>query len=297
MAKHRSPSYPNLTIEDALKTAQTLYDKEKRHPVPVEVIAKHAGYADIKSSSALRLIASLNHYGLVVETGAGEDRKMKLSDRALDIILAESPDSPKRLATIREAASAPAIHQRILKQFPEQLPSIPTLKNFLIRDLDFNDAQVDTFINKFIKTVDFAGLYSDNGGGGKIEVGSYVQQITGGKAQFNSPVEVEGISEDGEWVFIDKELAVPMSELVLVDPPEPMQQETQPPRRSVGIPPVNPKFKPPKQPDGPVITFPLSGGNVVELRLASRVSRKDFERLKKLIDLSEDSLVEEDDDE
>jgi hypothetical protein len=40
------------------------------------------------------------------------------------------------------------------------------------------------------------------------------------------------------------------------------------------------------------IVFPLSGGNAVEIRLKRRVSRKDFDRLKQLLELSEDSLVE-----
>src|SRR5580692_7966160 len=130
MAKvHRSPIYPYLTIEDALKIAQTLYNKEKRHAVPVEVIAQHAGYKDLKSSSAMRSVASLNHYGLVEEDGSGDDRKMKLSNRALDILLAESPTAPSRLSAIRAAGAAPSVHQKILQQFPSGLPSNATLKN------------------------------------------------------------------------------------------------------------------------------------------------------------------------
>lgn len=67
---------------------------------------------------------------------------------------------------------------------------------------------------------------------------------------------------------------------------------------AVETPVINPPGKSPlgqpkqPQPAGPFISFPLSGSNVFELRLGSRVTRHDFERLKKLIDLSEDSLVE-----
>ena len=47
---------------------------------------------------------------------------------------------------------------------------------------------------------------------------------------------------------------------------------------------------------GPSITFPLPNNNSIEIRLSKPVSKKDFERIKKLVDLSEDSLVMPDDD-
>lgn len=47
---------------------------------------------------------------------------------------------------------------------------------------------------------------------------------------------------------------------------------------------------------GPFISFPLPGENSIEIRLRSKVSRGDFERIKKLIDLSEASLVHDEDD-
>lgn len=49
--------------------------------------------------------------------------------------------------------------------------------------------------------------------------------------------------------------------------------------------------------NGPCIVFPLAGGNVVEIRLRRKVSPKDFERIRQLVDLSEHSLVDYDEDE
>jgi hypothetical protein len=42
----------------------------------------------------------------------------------------------------------------------------------------------------------------------------------------------------------------------------------------------------------PVIFFPLPGGNAVEIRLRSKISGKEFETLKELIDLSQAPLVD-----
>lgn len=80
-----------------------------------------------------------------------------------------------------------------------------------------------------------------------------------------------------------------LSELTVVDPPEKPQGLQKGGKPST----PNPFCEKPRQ-DGPFISFPLSNDNLMELRLAARVSKKDFERLKKLIELSEDSLVEED---
>lgn len=44
----------------------------------------------------------------------------------------------------------------------------------------------------------------------------------------------------------------------------------------------------------PYIRFPLSGGNEIEIRLKQRVSKEEFARIKSLIELSEASLVRED---
>jgi hypothetical protein len=60
--------------------------------------------------------------------------------------------------------------------------------------------------------------------------------------------------------------------------------------------PVNTPPSPPKPPslstDGPFISFPLPGGNVIEIRLKEKISPKDFATVKKLVELSEASLVD-----
>ena len=53
-----------------------------------------------------------------------------------------------------------------------------------------------------------------------------------------------------------------------------------------------PHVTPPLSPSAPYISFPLPGGNVIEIRLRSKVSPKDFATVKKLIELSESSLVD-----
>lgn len=115
-----------------------------------------------------------------------------------------------------------------------------------------------------------------------VRVGSFVQWTSQGVDRFTVPPKVTGI--DGDWAFLEgSETGVPVSELAVVDPP--INNET--PK----IPPRNPNYRAP-EPTGPTTEFPLPGGNSIEIRLKKPISKKDFGRIKQLIELSEDSLVE-----
>lgn len=154
----RSPAYPSMDLREAVEKIAIVYRHEKRHPVPVAVVARHCDYSDLKSSSSMRFIAAIKQYGLVAEEGSGEDRKVRVSDLALDILLADSPDSPKRLASLRSAALMPEVYKKIWAHFHGNLPSDATIREFLIRSLDFNDTVVNLLIKKFRSTIAYGGL-------------------------------------------------------------------------------------------------------------------------------------------
>lgn len=99
------------------------------------------------------------------------------------------------------------------------------------------------------------------------------------------------IDPSGEWALVDgSDTGAAVSELTVVEPPISKDPPVVPRKPSVPNPfqPIPPK----PQNSGPFISFPLTADNVVELRLSSRISKKDFDRFKKLIDLFEESLVE-----
>lgn len=152
----RSPAYPAFDLEVAIGHAQAVYDKERRHAAPVAVVARHCG-TELTSSLGLRLISGLKQFGLVVEEGRGEDRQVRLSERALDILLAES-DSPERVQAIRAAALGPKIHRLLWDHYEGNLPSNDSLRVHLIRKLEFNDKKVTRFIKEFRATLAFAKL-------------------------------------------------------------------------------------------------------------------------------------------
>lgn len=157
--QHRSPAYPSMGLKAALGYVETIYKHERRSSAPVGVVVEHCG-TDIKSSKGLRLIAAMKQFGLVVEEGSGDDRHVRLSDRALDIHLGDNLETKK--TAISEAALTPPLHKKIWDHYAGKLPSDPTLKVYLLRQHDFNDLYVDSFIKQFKATLAFAKLAGDD---------------------------------------------------------------------------------------------------------------------------------------
>ena len=96
---------------------------------------RHCG-TDIKSSKGLRLIAALKQFGLVVEEGGGDDRQVRLSEKALDVLMPESDD--QKAKPLRWQRLAPPLHKKIWDFYKGTLPSDPTLRVYLLRTLNFN---------------------------------------------------------------------------------------------------------------------------------------------------------------
>lgn len=178
---HRSPAYPSMGLKAATEAITTIYKEARRAPTSVSVVAE-LFKTNIKSSKGLRLIAALKQYGFVVEIGSGDGRQVKLSDRALDIELGDTKE--KRTAAIKAAALAPPLHRKVWDHFNGALPADATLKDYLLRKLDFNDAYVDRFIKQFRSTLAFAKIGKDDiihGAVGEEEEPENEDETNGGK--------------------------------------------------------------------------------------------------------------------
>lgn len=253
--KVRSPAYPSISLKQAIDKAQVVYTHERRSAAPVAVIAEHFG-SDIKSSSALRLISALKQFGLVIEEGNNEDRSVRLSPLALDILLAENDLSVDRVIAIAKAALMPKIHRLIWEKYNGELPSDSTLKSYLIRELDFNDGLVDKFIRQFRSTVTFA-------------------QLKGTDTIDDEDAGDSSGQEDGmDSAVEDRKI----------------QGKPREPSKGASAPlPTKDNWQ------GPSVRFDLPRGNVVEIRLRSKLTPSEFEKLKKIFDLSELAFVEDGD--
>jgi hypothetical protein len=302
----RNPNRPSVGLEGAIEKTKSLYDKYHRAQVAIPLACANWGYKNPRSSGALQLVAALKAFGLIDVYGQGKSQKVAVSDSAERIIR----NAPDRTTLLKSAATSPTLHAEVWEHFEHQLPHDDIIKQYLQWERSagsrfVDDEAADGFIEQFRGSLRFAGLISadgsetgenksgsldnsNNGTGPKtpskaVRVGSFVQWTSQGVDRFSEPKQVTGI--EGDWAFVeDSETGLPMSELAIVDVPS-LSNE------SAKTPPRNPNYRAPS-PSGPMIEFPLPGGNSIEIRLKKPVSKKDFERIKQLVDLSEDSLVE-----
>lgn len=157
--KGRSPSYPGISLETAIRRARALYEVEGRNAVPISAIAQNWGYKSPTTGPASVTYAALKKYSLITDEGTGTDRVARLTDLALDILL--SPSEQDRARYVREAALAPPIHSELWNQYQSTgLPSDSALHWELVRNRDFTDSGANDFIQEFRETIAFANLSS-----------------------------------------------------------------------------------------------------------------------------------------
>jgi hypothetical protein len=228
----RSPAYPFINLETAIKRAKEFYDQEQRNSASLKVAVKHWNYEE-KSSGGLQTAAALISFGLLKDEGTGDKRKLQLTPNAIRILLDQRPDSGEKAEIIKRTALTPKIHSELWKKWGNTLPSDAEFRHTLLVDWEppFNEKSVDGFIKEYKDTISFAKLTEsdkvsledgDKGDGSAYvpKVGDYVQWESQGILQFREPKRVRGISPDGKFALVEGETTgLPVGELSQANAP------------------------------------------------------------------------------
>jgi hypothetical protein len=150
--RQRSPNYPGIGLEEAVKKIKALYDEDKLVASPKDAALKHMGF-DKAHGEAGRVLSALKSFGLVEEA----NDRIKLTQRGINIVVREKAD-PLRADALRQAAVGPEIYRQLLREYGCPLPSETTLRSELIAVRKFNPNAVDGFIRDFKGSLEFAGL-------------------------------------------------------------------------------------------------------------------------------------------
>jgi hypothetical protein len=142
----RSPSFPFISLAEAVARARTLYDAVRRNQVSQDVAARHWGYSP-KSSGGKQTIAALRAFGLLEGDGA-----IRVTDRAVHILLSGEE------GLLRQAALAPPLYARLWERYRSDLPSDQGLRTHLVAEMGFNENAVADVIRGYRETLDFAKL-------------------------------------------------------------------------------------------------------------------------------------------
>ncbi len=219
--QRRSPSYPVLTIDDAIERARRVYEADRRAFATFENVASNMGYGATKKGGRTgRAVAALKQYGLLEEKGG----QYRISDTAFRIL--ELPeDAPERARLVSEAALRPPIVRKILSHYAGQLPSDATLRSHLVIDEGFNPDSARDFIRVVRRTVELvnpseADYNAPDAGGpkGQSEPAGATpmqqqQPATNAGEQFVPSNRVRFFTEDGRPLAGRRstEIAIPLS--------------------------------------------------------------------------------------
>jgi hypothetical protein len=152
--RKKSPRAPSVPLADAIAGAIKIYEKEHRHPAPVEIVAQHLGYKGANNGAALKLIASIRYYGLLERPADGELAVSK------DVEAYHfAPSEEVRSDLLRRWVKTPPVFAELLDKYPDALPSDKTLRYDLIQRGFLPDG-ADSVVSVFRDSVDLARYYA-----------------------------------------------------------------------------------------------------------------------------------------
>jgi hypothetical protein len=194
--KHRSPSYPQMSIREAVQKIGALYNAIGAHPTSREVIAKGLGYGGLSGASATT-IGTLNKYGLL--EGRGEE--VKVSDRAMAILHPHSKEEHQE--ALRAAALEPELFRELSERFPGgSAPHDELLRNYLLRN-KFSPEAANEAILAYKETIEFVSGFATSYDSASTDQKDAGAMIAGSAQQHGSKTpSISSTSKDDELDLI-----------------------------------------------------------------------------------------------
>lgn len=151
--RKKSPRAPSVALDEAIEHASKIYQKERRHPTPTDVVAQDLGYKGANNGSALSLMASLRYYGLLERPKEGHLAVSK------DVEAYQyAPSDQMRRDLLLRWIKSPQVFLELLDKYDSGLPSDANLRFDLIQR-GFSPGSAESVISAFKRSVEFARYY------------------------------------------------------------------------------------------------------------------------------------------
>lgn len=229
----RSPNYPAVAPPQAIENAKALWQKLQRGTTTAEELAQLLGYKGLTGASRPH-IAALKKYGILEKRGKG----LALTDRAIALAIRGSESVQYRQA-VRDAILDVELFNVLLKEHTDA--SRRMVQEHLIADLAFTPEGAERATEAFFAAKHLLSAVGDDAIGKAdapddvpvAKVGDLVQWTSQGVAQFEEPRQVLGLSDDGEYAFLDGSSAgIPLDQLVVEKPGSPPGEDDLAPPQS-----------------------------------------------------------------
>lgn len=151
--RKKSPRAPSISLEEAISRVIKVYERERLHPAPTDIMAQHMGYKGTNGTS-LGALASLRYYGLLVRPKEG---LVAVSKDVESYMFA--PDERLKRSLLIGFLKHPALYNELLEKFSSGLPSDANLKFELIQR-GFSSNMADGVLSVFKKSLNFVDYFS-----------------------------------------------------------------------------------------------------------------------------------------
>ena len=306
--KIRSPSYPTMSLADAVEAVRKIEGQYRSSDVDRTVAAKLLGYSGITGASA-SVMAALAHFGLVERAGKGH---LRVTARARAILHPQSPAEKRE--NLFAAALAPDLFRELQERFPDMIPPEDGVVTHLNRQ-GFNPSAVRPAAKAYLSTLTYleeAGVseshgkqaepdadpskpkVGDNAKFGGARVGDFIQWEAGGVLQFETPKRVRLISLDGQHVAVDGiEAGIPMEQVIVEQ--RASEGKPQPPMFPLGLGEI-----PEREPlvlagEAEWMRNKVGVGTTVRLMVSGDMGPKEIGKLIRLLEAQKAVLTDDDD--
>ena len=154
--RKKSPRAPSLPLDESVERALKIYDKERRHAAPTDVIAQNLGYKSANNGSALSTIAALRSFGLLEKAQEG-----KLAVTKDVEAYRFAPNDELKSLLRKKWLVTPNIFGEMLEKYAEGLPSDASLRFDLIQR-GFTPASAESTLAVFKKSIEFAKFFDES---------------------------------------------------------------------------------------------------------------------------------------
>jgi hypothetical protein len=149
-----------VDLEQAVVLTKKLYAYARRAPAQIESVITDAWEYSTTSSSGQKVLAALRAFGLIEDADTQAGRAIRLSDRALRIVLDEDINSPARVQAIKDAALSPKWYAYCWQTWGAEMP--PSMRSNLLIEHGFVDTTIDSFLESYKNTIAFSKLLNSD---------------------------------------------------------------------------------------------------------------------------------------
>jgi hypothetical protein len=156
-AKGKPWTFPKNTLEDAIRVAKAIEEKNAGNPIPAQDVAVAVGFRQSSDWRFLDLLRSANQYGLV--TGSGSTATIHLAPLGQDVVAPSSPG--QRSEALLRAFRSVKEFEAVEKHYGgKRIPEDEFFLNTLTRDFNIPRDRVEHFAKIFLENLRYLRAFT-----------------------------------------------------------------------------------------------------------------------------------------